>query len=268
MALYQSVFLFAVGIGPLPGGLLAEHVGLWAPFLVFSLAGAGAAALAWLRVAETRDAHTGGRSALAEPPPAFATQLRLLVRQIGFVLVGLTSFMNAVARTGALFSVIPVLAQEQLGLSVDRIGLAMALASVVGLATAYPAGVLADRYGRKPVIVPATLLSGLSLILFVLAPSYGWFLVACVAWSVAADVGGAAPAAYAADVAPPGMNAAAMSAYRMLADLGYVLGPLAVGLAADMAGPETALNVTAALLVAVAVLFAILAPETHRPPRR
>lgn len=33
MALYQGVFLFAVGAGPLPGGLLATHLGLRAPFL-------------------------------------------------------------------------------------------------------------------------------------------------------------------------------------------------------------------------------------------
>ena len=31
MAIYQGVFLFAVGVGPLPGGLLAERFGLQAP---------------------------------------------------------------------------------------------------------------------------------------------------------------------------------------------------------------------------------------------
>jgi hypothetical protein len=34
------------------------------------------------------------------------------------------------------------------------------------------------------------------------------------------------PRAYAADNAPPGMNAAAMSLYRALSDLGYVVGPI------------------------------------------
>jgi len=34
-------------------------------------------------------------------------------------------------------------------------------------------------------------------------------------WSLATGVSGAAPAAYAADVAPPGMTAAAMSTFRM-----------------------------------------------------
>jgi MFS family permease len=104
--------------------------------------------------------------------------------------------------------------------------------------------------------------------LFLAAPSYPWFLAACVAWSVASGVGGAAPAAYAADMAPPGMNAAAMSLYRMLADLGYVVGPIALGLVTDGAGADAALGTAASLLVAVGLGFARFAPETHRGGRR
>jgi DHA1 family multidrug resistance protein-like MFS transporter len=262
MAIYQGVFLFAVGVGPLPGGLLAQHLGLEAPFVAYAVAGVLASAVAWLQVPETRGPRGAGAS--AAPAPPFGAQLRLLAGHLGFLLVSLVSFVNAVARTGALFNVVPVLAQERLALTADRIGLGLALASLVGLALVYPAGVLVDRHGRKAVIVPSTLLAGGALLLFVLAPSYGWFLAACVAWSVAVGVSGAAPAAYAADVAPPGMNAAAMSAYRMLSDLGYVVGPIALGLVSDGLGADAALGVAAALLAAVALLFARLAPETYR----
>jgi MFS family permease len=268
MAIYQGVFLFAVGVGPYPGGLLAERFGLQAPFVVYALAGAAAAALGWLRIPETRDRRHLGGSEAAAPLPPFGSQVRILTRHVGFVLVSLISFMGAVARTGGLFNVIPVLARDRLALTTDRIGFGLALASLVGLGLAYPAGVLVDRYGRKPVIVPATLVSGASLVLFLLAPSYAWFLAGCAAWSVAVGVSGAAPAAYAADVAPAGMNAAAMSAYRMLADLGYVVGPIALGLITDLFGADTALAATAVLLVAVALLFARFAPETHGILRR
>ena len=160
---------------------------------------------------------------------------------------------------------IPILARDRLAPQPDRIGFGLALASIVGLALAYPAGVLVDRYGRKTVIVPATVMSGVSLVLFLLAPSYAWFLAGCVAWSVAAGVSGAAPAAYAADVAPPGMNAAAISSYRMLSDLGYVIGPIALGAAADLFGADATLGVTALLLVAVSLVFWRFAPESFRP---
>lgn len=264
MAIYQGIFLFAVGVGPLPGGVLAARFGLHAPFVAYAIAGALVAALGWLRIPETGGRRSAGATSAAAVPPAFLAQVRSLTAHRGFMLVSAIAFMNAVARTGGLFNVIPVLAQDRLGLTTDRIGVGLALASVVGLALVYPSGVLVDRYGRKPVIVPATVLSGLSMTVFLLAPSYGWFLVACVVWSVAIGVSGAAPAAYAADVAPPGTNAAAMSAFRMLADLGYVVGPLALGVATDLLGADAALGGTALLLAAVAGLFARWAPESYR----
>ena len=262
LAIYQGVFLFAVGVGPMPGGLLAERFGLVAPFLVYAVAGGIAGLLAWCSIPETRG--RGGVDAAELVTPAFLAQVRLLTGRVGFVLVSLVSFVTAFARTGALFNVIPVVAHDRLGLSAEQIGLGLGLASMVGLVLIYPSGVLVDRYGRKIVIMPATLVSGVSLVLFLVMPGYAWFLAGCVVWSVATGVSGAAPAAYAADTAPPGMNAAAMSAYRMLADLGYVIGPLTLGAITDIFGAGAALTTAALLLVAAAALFALYAPETYR----
>ena len=262
MAIYQGVFLFAVGVGPIPGGILAERFGLTAPFLVYAALSPVAAAVGWLQIPETR-ARLAGGAALTEPPP-FRDQIRLLTGRIGFVLATSITFVSAVARTGALFNVIPVLARDRLGLSADRIGIGLALASLVGLLLIYPSGMLIDRFGRKLLIVPATVLSAGSMLIFLVAPSYAWFLTGCIVWSLATGVSGAAPAAYAADVAPPGMNAAAMSTFRMLSDAGYVLGPLVLGAITDVFGANVALATAATLLAAVALLFARWAPETYR----
>jgi MFS family permease len=265
MAIYQGVFLCAVGIGPYPGGVLAERFGLAAPFVVYAAAGALASAVAWLRIPDTRAGDAGTPTAVAPLP--FSGQVRLLTAHAGFLLVSLVAFTSAAVRTGALFNVVPVLARDRLALGADRIGFGLAVASVVGLLLAYPAGVLVDRYGRKTVIVPTTAAAGVSMLVFMAAPSYAWFLTGCVVWSVAVGMSGAAPAAYAADVAPPGMNAAAMSTYRMLSDLGYVVGPIALGVLTDLFGADAALATAAALMVAVAGLFAARAPESYRSAR-
>lgn len=268
IAVYQGTFIFAVGIGPFPGGLLAEHFGLAAPFVAYGIASLIATVVAWFAVSETRSMGEGGRGGGGLAQPSFAMQMRLLAGQIGFLLVSLISLMNAVVRTGGLFAIIPVLMVQRLGLSVSAIGFSMMLGSVSGLLAAYPAGSLADRFGRKAVIVPATLLTGTSMLLFCVAPSYLWFTLACIVWGVASSVGAAAPAAYAADSAPPGMNAAAMSTFRMTADAGYVIGPLVLGLIVDAYGPIPALLAGSAALLAVSLAFAILAPETlGRAPR-
>ena len=267
ISIYQGTFIFAVGIGPLPGGLLAEYVSLAAPFWAYGIAAFGACAVAWFAVEETRDFSDTSGAASAGPPPPFSTQLRLMTAQIGFLLVSLVSLMNAVVRTGGLFNIVPVLATATLGISVAQIGFALAVGSVSGLLAAYPAGWLTDRFGRKAVIVPATVLAGASMLLFGLAPSYPWFLAAAVVWGVAISAGGSAPAAYAADSAPPRMNAAAMSTFRMVGDLGYVIGPIALGLIVDLHGAMTGLVVGAGLLVAVGLLFLAFAPETYRRGR-
>ena len=264
MAIYHGVFIFAVGIGPFPGGLLADHLGLAAPFRAYGAASFLVTGLAWFAVGETRrlshpvGGHGWGRG------PTLITQMRLLAAQIGFALVCLVGWVNAVVRTGGLFNIIPVLGSVRLGLSVAEIGGALALGSVIGLAIAYPTGMLVDRFGRKTVIVPATLLAGVSLLTFCFAPSYPWFTAACVLWGAAMSVGGSAPAAYAADLAPPGMNASAMSTYRMMSDFGYVVGPIVLGLVVDGYGSIAALVAAAVLTILVGLAFHQFAPESHR----
>jgi MFS family permease len=264
MAIYSGVFSFAVGIGPFPGGVLAEHFGLPAPFFTFTALGLIAGAFAFFRVPETRGMRAGQPASAAPPPPPFLVQMRAMFGQLGFVLISLVSFTAFFARTGALFSVVPVIGKDRLGLGPDQIGLGLGMISVIGLGLAYPSGWLVDRFGRKIVIVPSTVISGISMVVFSIAPSYVWFLAGCFAWACATGISGASPAAYAADMAPTGMNAVAMSAYRMLADFGYVAGPLLIGVAADNFGPNAALIGTAVGLVAAALVFAFLAPETHR----
>ena len=60
------------------------------------------------------------------------------------------------------------------------------------------------------------------------------------------------------------MNAAAMSSYRMLSDVGYVVGPILLGWLGDVGGLDVPLWVAAVGLFLTAGLFAALASETVR----
>jgi MFS family permease len=261
IATYQAAFLFGLSIGPFPGGLIAGSYGLAAPFLVTGVASLVATAVAWFLVSETRPANPRAATLNAAAQLPFFQQMLKLLGRRGFLLVSLISLMNAVIRTGGLFALIPLLVTTTLGLSVGEIGFGLMLSSVCGFAAAYPGGWLADRLGRKAVIVPSTLLTGLSMVLFCYAPSYGWFVVASIIWGIATSISSSAPAAYAVDSAPPGMNAAAMSAYRMTADAGYIIGPPGLGLLADFTSPASAIIVASAVLIAIGGIFAVATPE-------
>jgi len=264
VSIYQGTFIFAAGVGPFPGGLLSEHFGLTAPFLAYTVAGLGAAIVAWFAVGETRGFGQPATRGRPVASMSFLAQLRRLAGLRGYVLACLVALCNAASRTGALFSIVPLLGSIRLGLSVTEIGLALAVGTVIGLLAAYPGGMLTDHFGRKAVIAPSTVLSGLSMLLFCFAPDYLWFVTASIVWGIASSIGGSAPSVYAADCAPPGLNATTVSVFRMTGDIGYVLGPLALGLIMDLFGATAALVVAAGLLVMAGIAFAAWAPETYR----
>ncbi|CAA9581459.1 MAG: hypothetical protein AVDCRST_MAG87-3412 [uncultured Thermomicrobiales bacterium] len=263
MSIYQGVFLFSVGAGAWPGGWLADRFSLSTPFWANAMLAAVVTLLAWFLVPETRGLRDASvKRSPAPVPMPFAAQARLLAATPGFLLISVVSFAGFFARTGGLFNVIPLLAEEDIGLSPDQIGMGIGMISIVGLVIVYPSGALVDRFGRKAVIVPSMLCSGIAILGYGIADSYTAFLISSAFWSAASGISGAAPAAYAADIAPPGMTAPALGIYRALADFGYVAGPLLLGVISDVLSPESALLFTAVMLVASGTVFALRAPES------
>lgn len=263
MAIYQGVFLVTVGAGAWPGGWLASTFSLSAPFWANALLAAVFTAIAWFYVPETRDLATAARSVGSHAvTESMLGQLGHLRHSSGLMLIGIVGLAAAFARTGGLFNVIPILAEAEMGLSPEQIGLGLGMISILGLILVYPSGALVDRFGRKSVIVPSMMLSGLAMISFSFADSFPTFMLASSFWAAATGISGAAPAAYAADVAPKSMTASAMGMYRTLSDLGYVIGPIALGGIADLFSPDTALYFTAVLLGIIGLIFALRAKET------
>jgi multidrug resistance protein len=261
MGIYQGVFLFAVGIGPVPGGFLATQFGLTAPFVANAILASVVALLAWFRVPETRDIHLDP-SGVRPPPLTILAQLRLLGSIPALGLISIVSFAIFFCRTGALFNVVPIDAEHRLNLGPGQIGIALGMISIIGLTLAYPSGALVDRFGRKFVISPATFLTGLALVFFAFVPNWEWFLGASIVWAMSSGISGAAQGAYAADVAPAGRTASALGSYRMVGEAGYVVGPLTLGFLSDVGSARLAYFTAAALVVGAGLAFALLAPET------
>jgi hypothetical protein len=59
------------------------------------------------------------------------------------------------------------------------------------------------------------------------------------------------------------MNASAMTAFRMTADAGYVLGPPGLGLLADVTSPAVAIISASVVLVSIGAIFAVTPPENR-----
>ena len=260
MATYMGFFTFAVGVGPSVGGLIASLAGPRAPFFAFAVLATLAGMVALFVLPETKAARPVP-SAEASVAPPVRGNARQLLTNVGFMTISLVTFVQFFNRTGAIFAVVPLMGVERLGLDAATIGFALTAASLCNIALVGVTGQLVDRLGRKPVIVPGCLIAAVAFGGFAVSGGYPLFVLSAILWGISgAFIAGSA--AYAADQAPPGANGVTMGVYRMLADLGYVVGPVMLGLIAEWSVAEGALLFAAGLSVVTMLPFLLLAPET------
>lgn len=270
MSLYQGSLLLGAGLGPTLGGVLAQYLGLRAPFFVFGGLATLAALWGYFRLPESRSqpdrepsSETDTGHAVAHASPASAGGLMPLLRNPNFLLVSMVTFGFFFMRTGARNQILPLLAYDRLGLTPGSIGFALTVASLMNFLTLMVAGGLSDRVGRKAVITPGCLITAVSLFMLTQSGSYGSLLLSCVAMGIGTGIAGPTPSAYVADIIPRENYSGGMSLYRAIGDLGFVIGPVLLGWMADARGFDAPLLFTAVFFVVAASLFQILAKE-HR----
>jgi MFS family permease len=258
MAMNQGALLTGVTLGPAIGGIVAQYLGLRAPFYVVGVAAFAAGVWNLLRVPETRGtgpAHASAPAGLAEKRRGGIGQMVGLLLSLNFLLISLVTFAVFFARSGRQ-TVLPLLGHDEIGLSEGGIGLVFAMMAFLNLVLIVPAGALIDRFGVKATIVPSALVSGIGFGLFALSNSVPLYMVSALVLGVGGGILGPAPPAYAAEIAPPERRGAAMGLFRTLGDLGFVIAPPLVGYLADTAGFGLAVSINGAILVFSALVFA------------
>ena len=126
-------------------------------------------------------------------------------------------------------------------------------------------GLLADRFGRKPIIVLSLLGIGVELLCNVLAQNVGWLLAGRISCGLTFG-GQLAALAYVADVVPPERRTAAFGWINAALYGGIMAGPLLGG---ALAGIDLRLPFQVACAVAfAAAVFALLFLKESLPPDR
>ena len=262
IATNQGALLAGVSIGPAVGGLLADAYGLRVPFIVVGTGALLTALYGFLRLPETRrDREPGVDKPSAIPARRVWGEL---MRSGQFVAVGLVSFAIFAVRSGFRQTLVPLEAADRFGFDTGDLGLLFTAFGIVGLVLIAPAGFVADRFGRKPAIVPNGFVAVAGVIITALASGPGLFVAGLLVVAVGTAVSGPAPAAFVADIAPADLRGSAMGLYRTWGDLGLVLAPVLGGLLADLTSTRTAMMAHAAVLALAITWFAIVAVEPKR----
>ncbi|MDE2836372.1 MAG: MFS transporter [Chloroflexota bacterium] len=264
----------ALAIGPLFGGLLADSFDFRATFAGFAALTAVAVALGVF----AHDAHAPQSASRPSDAPSGGLARRLrgfadLFQQIHpglrmsywvFVLATFAGFTFRIT----LQSVLPLYADEELGLTPTEIGFLFSISGGVVFAMILPAGFVLDKLGRKWATVPSTFLPGIAFLLMPFVDTYAHLAVLVGAMAVFNGLSLGSLAASTYDVLPDHVRGRLQAFRRTTAEVGGVSAPLLGGVLLDTVGPTAPFIAYAPVLLIAGLLLAFATRETlvKRPP--
>lgn len=260
MSYFQAFMLLGSSAGPTIGGLVATWWGIRAPFYFYALTGLISLILTliWIKEPEgVRDKHIQG--------PSFSAQaIRRLLSNRSYSMACLATFMVFFMRTGIRGTMIPLYADGVLGLDESSIGTVISYATIVNLLMTIPVGYAIDYFGRKPPIITSLVLTALSSFVFPQTSNYVQISLAAVLLGIGTSGAGQAPLALATDATIDEPHGISMGLYRLFGDIGFVVGPIMLGMIADGYGLRMPFYVMTGMILISAVLLQVFARETYR----
>jgi MFS family permease len=271
LSIFFGAFNVGVIAGGAAGGFIADAFGLEAPLYGYSVILIVGIAV-YLRFVprlpgspsrEDEAIVAAPETAAFEAPRPSGRIVRDLLRVPGF---RTTLFLNLTYLwvIAAIFNtLVPLFANDEIGMSTGAIGTMFAVGVAAEFLVLFPAGALADRYGRRVVMLPS--LAGLVVMIVLLGTSTSALMLTLLLAVLAFCTGfaGVPPAAMLSDIVPSEQSGRGVGAFRFCGDIGFFLGPLIAGAASKSFGFETAFAITA-VVPALAVLITLRTRETLR----
>jgi len=151
--------------------------------------------------------------------------------------------------SGMVYSVLPIYIAEELKATKTEVGSIFTLGALSGLLTAYIFGKVADRIGRKPLILTAQVGFATVMLFYSLISqkTFAYFIqiLEGMSWAM---LGVAAPAMI-ADLSKKHERGEAMGIYSTSWNFGWVVGPFFGGLLSDSFGFRFMLRVSFIMLI-------------------
>jgi len=264
MGLNEAAGYGAVALTALLTGFTAAEAGLRpAPFLLgLAYAGLGLGASV-LFVRETR-AHARSEQAQYTPASlAWSTVFRRTTwtdRSLSAASqAGLVNNLN----DGMAWGLLPLFYAAH-GLSIAEVGVLAAVYPAVWGIAQIGTGALSDRVGRKGLIVGGMLLQAAAIGSIAASTTFAPWLLAAAALGLGTAMVYPTLLAAVADVAEPSWRGAAVGVYRLWRDLGFAVGAIVAGVAADAFGIPAAIA-TVAALTGVSGLVVLVRMRETRP---
>ncbi len=147
--------------------------------------------------------------------------------------------------------------KEELGASVTIIGFLSMIQTAENLIFQLPGGYLADRYGRRKIIILGTAIRTISPVIYFFAPSWEW-VVPAVIFNGMASLYMPAFSAIIADSLPEERRGAGYGAYNMITSIPRSFSPIIGGIIMDAYGYRRGLRLFLVFQFMVSVIMTIV----------
>lgn len=249
MGLYEMMHFLGMVIGPGLGGVLAEVFTIAVPFFVCGILAFFSCILVAFTVKETvttkrsvdgsstEDAYfgmnprTSGRNSIVRA-------VRELTPYAG-IFIGLCVARFVLAFSNSLMQpVLSVYANEEIGISEAGVGILFMVQGIVTLFATIPMGIVADRVGRKPMIVLGKIVHASAAILVVFSGSLWPLLLVMTMRGFGRAVSNPSITAMFSGLVPVSKRGRGMGIFNIFQNVGLVVGATAGGFLYEFSSSE------------------------------
>ncbi len=171
------------------------------------------------------------------------------------------SLLPLMISSGMVYSVLPLYLSKDLGAGEMQVGMLFTIGAATGATTSILLGKLADRIGKKPLVVASQLFFAAFMLLYSAIYYYIYAIPLHIMEGVAWAMMSTSAPALVADLAEKGKSGEAMGIYNTTWNLGWVVGPFLGGTLAQFYGFRFAFKVSFAMIILGAVLTLLLIDE-------
>lgn len=253
--LFATAFLLGTVGGPILGSLTAGF-GLSAPFLFYGSV---------LLVTATGVFVSLRNSHLAEPAESTGptVSVRAALGHRAYRSALLSNFATGWSVFGLRVALVPLFVTEVLGRGPSVAGLTLAMIGIGNVCAVLPSGQLSDRIGRKSLLIAGLAASGVTTMLLGATSVLAVFLIVSYLAGLASGMYGSPQQAVMSDLVGNQARAGtAVATYQMMADLGSIVGSLAVGQIAERMSFAWGFAISGGVLLVAAAAW-VAAPETR-----